>query len=196
MNYIKELTLGNKLANRIKHCSPVFLFNSGVSVLAGSNGSGKSTILEAISNAGNKFKRTSEKDKDVQIKLNDNTMVSFKSFDFEKGNPRTLSYIKSGVERFQLSARWSSHGETNRALIKGLLDDKEVKDCILLLDEPEQALDFDGMKLLIDCLENCKATQTIVASHAIQLLLHTNFNKIELESGYIDKVREFTKKLI
>lgn len=116
-------------------------FVPGVNLLVGDQGSGKSSLIKAILSGG-----ASAKDslgKQIQLRC---TPCRSKFFDFEKDNPRMQSHFGDNIMG-QIGAMFSSHGETNRAIVKGLdgLDEGDV----VLMDEPDTALSLRSCKLLV-----------------------------------------------
>jgi ABC-type multidrug transport system ATPase subunit len=187
---IQKLTLNGKWKKRIpKRENSIFEFLPGVNLLIGPNGSGKSTIIQSIKTF---IKSKNQKDKsDIElITGNKNIFI----FDFEKDSFRTKSYFSSTNVKFQVSSMFSSHGETTKALINGLSSDN-LENLTLVFDEPDQALDIDGINLLIEQLKICKAEQIIMSVHHPALIL-SNFHVIELEPGYKYLVHKEIKEII
>ena len=116
-------------------------FVPGVNLLVGDQGSGKSSLLKAIQAGGASAKNA--QGPQVQLCC---TPCRTKFFDFEKDNPRTKAYFGSDI-RAQVGAMFSSHGETNRAIIKGL-DGLEAGD-LVMMDEPDTALSLRSCKMLV-----------------------------------------------
>ncbi len=85
-------------------------------------------------------------------------------------------------------ARTMSHGQSQRMLFDGLLAADAVKDSVILIDEPEQGLDLDGIVYLRDLLRDAKA-QFIIATHCPFLVLDPRFNVVEMHLGYLDRMR-------
>jgi predicted ATP-binding protein involved in virulence len=79
-----------------------FTFRSGLNFIVGDNGCGKSTLLSLLTN------------KDINILDIDVDLTEFYFLDLEHNNPRTANYIERS---YQISARFSSHGESNNALL-------------------------------------------------------------------------------
>ena len=162
-------------------------FKEGVNLLIGPNGSGKSAVLKNIV-----FPAPHDK-KNFII---DAEPGKFFAFDFEHDNPRIQGYIESAS---QVSSLFASHGETNRAVLD-VLRQKAVRNCIVMLDEPEQALDVDAISNLVNILKESPASQIILATHCPTLIIDPDFNIIELEDDYkkkvIDHVIGLTQKLV
>lgn len=199
---LERLTLSGRAAEALFHRrKTVFEFKPGVNVLAGPNGSGKSTILKLIFPGGKaslgdatSIERAVHLDGfRKRIKAKDRVLV--RQFDFEMNNPRLVRSLgMMETHDFALFGagqrlRRLSHGEAMRQLFEQLLT--KPGRCIVLLDEPEQALDFPGLGTLRALLKKASRwTQFVVASHAPVLMLEPSFNVIELEEGYVQGVRE------
>jgi predicted ATPase len=110
-------------------------------------------------------------------------------FDFEKHNPRQKRYIESG---FDVVSHMKSHGEVNRLVIDKM---SEAKDCLFLLDEPEQALDLDGIIELLNIVRDSGASQIIIVTHSPLIILSGLFHIVELEDGYYDKHIETVRRM-
>lgn len=189
-NYITEVVFNGDWVKRL-HGRTSVKFKPGTNILIGPNGSGKSTILTVINQ-----KRSFTKEKEIEIKLKNQQRFEFYYFDFEKQNPRSASKLfEDGGGYFQLASHFLSHGETVKHLHEFLLDSK-VKGCLTLLDEPEQALDLDGVDVLMSYLQKTEATQVIIATHAMSLILNPEYNVIELEENYCKKVYTHAERAI
>ena len=186
------ITLSGKWAKRFGSEDPrSFEFEPGVNLLIGPNGSGKSSILAAVMDAAGQSRRGEEKTGiDVRL-VAGKGKFTVKKFDFEKQNPRVQSSLfgDEGAFMFQVGSMFRSHGEANRALGSGLLALDGVRDALILFDEPDQALDFDGVGELIEALKKCPARQVLVAVHHPRIICLEDFNCIEMVKGYRDKVR-------
>ena len=134
----------------------VFDFRPGVNLLVGDQGCGKSSLLETVKDAGskNKHKRATV--------LTDKECTSL-FFDFEKGNPRTLSYFGDDIGG-QMAMMFSSHGEAVKAILKGL---DAFTDGIAMLDEPDAALSIRSCMKLVARFKNLeqRGVQVIAAVH-------------------------------
>lgn len=204
---INSVNLSGDWAKRLGSKKKVELsFESGVNVLCGPNGSGKSSILEAImlySGLYSRYRSDLEMYKNekndrvkssvrtlrecgVELKIDGPGRVNF--LDFEDRNPRTMSHFVNGLEMFQIMSKFKSHGQVVRVMLNAF-SEEGVKDTALLIDEPDQALDLDGIETLRSALEKSPAQQILVSVHHPAIVLG-EFHVIELVSGYKDKIRE------
>lgn len=136
--------------------SQVFYFRPGVNLLVGDQGCGKSSLLETIKDTGtkNKHKRATA--------LTDGECISL-SFDFEKGNPRTLGYFGDDIGG-QMAMMFSSHGEAVKVILKGLDD---FTSGMAMLDEPDSALSIRSCMKLVARFKDLeqRGVQVIAAVH-------------------------------
>lgn len=182
-----KIQMKGKWAERVgAKTQRTFYFKPGINLLVGPNGSGKSSIIAAIRNHA-----TARTDHDKEKAMKDAPMetsgpIGLLAMDFEKDNPRTKSYFMDGAMGFQVGSMYRSHGETTRAIVDGF-DSDEMKDKLVILDEPDQALDFDGAVLLLEKLKASPAAQMVVSVHH-PLIVLSGFYAIELEEGYRDRV--------
>jgi predicted ATPase len=135
----------------------VFEFRPGVNLLVGDQGCGKSSLLETIKDAGPTCTC------DRAVVLAEGRCKSY-FFDFEKGNPRTLSYFADDIGG-QMAMRFSSHRQANMALIKGL---DAAAECIVMVDEPDSALSIRSCMKLVAKLKSLeqRSAQVIAAVHS------------------------------
>jgi predicted ATPase len=111
-------------------------------------------------------------------------------YDFERDNVRTKSSFGENVF-FEVAARFASHGEVVRSVLSSLgHDDGLTEDYVFLLDEPDQALDFAGVRDLIVVLWEMKPGQIIVAAHHPLVLFERKFNVVEMAPGFLAGVRK------
>lgn len=185
------ITLSGKWAKRLGSEAPrSFDFEPGVNLLVGPNSSGKSSILGAIMDLAGQSRR-GEKNPDINVRLvSGKERFAVRMFDFERQNPRVQDRLSGGNDEFvfHIGSMFSSHGEVNRILGKGLTANNTVKDALVLLDEPDQALDFDGVGELIEALRKCPARQVLVAVHHPRIICCQDFHCVELVDGYRDKI--------
>jgi len=168
-----------KVAERVRK-NPIVL-QPGINVLIGPNGSGKSTILTGLNR---KWK------KQIKLTISGNGKLNYYAFDFEKDNPRKQNAFYSDNDRAiaQLAMIMSSHGESVKTLIAWLLDEK-LKDKLMLYDEPEQALDLEGLQTLVANARQSPAEQIIIATHSPAIILQPDFHVVELVDGYKEQIR-------
>jgi len=157
------------------------VFKSGPNLLIGPNGSGKSTLFELLT----VNPKCTHKSADVVI-----SGGNFFAFDFEKHNPRKKSYFDNPSD---IVMRFKSHGESNKAILDMLKTDS-CKDYIVLLDEPEQALDVKGIANFRKIVQKTKASQMIIITHHPFLIMDPIFNIVELVDGYYDDVVNYAAK--
>lgn len=184
---LTKLRLTGKYAQRVGNkTSRTFAFKPGVNLLVGPNGSGKSTVLSAIMDSAAGEKHPLRRPQGIECTTSDHIQIKY--FDFEKNNPRTRStmYSSPGLTGFQVGAMFRSHGEVNKDLHEGLMRPEHIKGHLVLLDEPDQALDFDGALRLALRLKELPAAQIIAAVHHPVIVSCTKeFNIIELRKYYV-----------
>jgi predicted ATPase len=157
-------------------------FKPGPNVIIGENGSGKSSLFQVLLQPSKEIKETCKVD---------SIAGTYYAFDFEKDNPRKKGFIS---EMSHITSRFVSHGQSNQAIIKCMTQD-DAKNCMFFLDEPEQALDINGLKLLISTVEKSKASQILIITHHPFIILNPIFNVIELTDEYYDSIIKFTKQI-
>jgi predicted ATPase len=195
---LKGLTLSGKWAKRVgAKRSRKFTFEPGVNLLVGPNGSGKSTVLQALMHKASSDKQNKNKEISIDFVSDSVGRLSIKMFDFEKQSPRTRpDFVSGGGMAFQVGSHFRSHGETNRDLVEGLVRSEEVDGALFLLDEPDQALDFEGIMELVEALKACKAIQTLVSVHHPGLVCDASFHGVEMVKGYRNTVRERLRAIL
>jgi len=138
-------------------------FRPGVNLLVGDQGSGKSTILQSIAAHAKlkKFHYTHGIEKNSEVAFTNGTVGGM---DFERDNMRTQSYFGDNMQ-MQLSAMFSSHGQTNIAILRALT--KASGNATILLDEPDMALSVrsivEVVKILVQAASN--GTQIVASCH-------------------------------
>ena len=151
-------------------------FFRGVNVLVGPNGSGKTTVLQAIHSCGQCRKVT---DGEGAIHY----------FNSETMNPHTVTGPAGNTLQMLLRTRgtFSSHGEIMKAALVSL---PVRRGDIVLIDEPETGLDLAGVQQLCKGFEQLVANnvQVIAASHH-PLFLQAG-RAVELRTGYAAHLRE------
>lgn len=166
---IKTLAIKNPdMIGRISSGESVIEFQKGINLLIGENGSGKSTILNQISK-GN----TGVQNGDIAVKL----FESGEHFDLrfvdmsEQGKNRNLSgYESDVVYRHSLLSHFKSHGESNIPILLGMKGFKSGT--LVLVDEPELALDFENMVKFIKLLKKEQNRLNFIISTHSPLLIN------------------------
>lgn len=123
-------------------------FTTGVNVLVGDQGSGKSTLIGCLADMANLRSKSVKADMKIKIAPNRKRLkkgMDVRWFDFEKHNPRTKSHVDGGAD---VASRFMSHGEFNREFIKTLEED-HGEPVLYLLDEPEASLSLSSIAKLI-----------------------------------------------
>lgn len=192
---ITSMKLTGKYAERVgAKKQRTFSFKEGINLLVGPNASGKSTVVEAITKMSSVNDGGRAPD-DVKIRASGKIKVH--SFDFEKDSLRTKGhFVDGGLFHVQLASKFKSHGEVNRSMARGMLNDKRIEDGLVVLDEPDQALDYDGIVELVSWLKSCSAKQMIVSVHHPLLVLQSGVNVIELRKGYCEEMKKSLRDLL
>jgi len=126
----------------------VIQFRPGVNLLVGDQGTGKSSLFQAIQLRGMKKPKSWNLPQadtvPVVIDYQGKALPVF-AFDFEQDNYRTKAFFEDDIE-FHVGAMRKSHGETVLAMLGALeLVDKPM---IVLLDEPDMALSIQSCRRL------------------------------------------------
>ena len=126
----------------------VIHFRPGVNLLVGNQGTGKSSLFQAIQLRGMKKPKSwnlpPADTVPVVIDYRGKALPVF-AFDFERDSYRTKPFFEDDIA-FQIGAMRSSHGEMVLAMLNGLeLIDKPM---IVLLDEPDMALSIQSCRRL------------------------------------------------
>lgn len=149
------------------------LFNPGVNLLVGSNGSGKSTVLGALCAHGglkNAFWRASFDLKKVSVMLMSKDGPKMRAFahDFENDSPRTSPSMDiHGMLPFEsiLSHGRMSHGQSTLDIIRAM--ESATEPGIVVLDEPDTGLAPGAVKKLVRAIKHLESigSQVIAAVH-------------------------------
>ena len=145
----------------------VIRFHSGVNLLVGDQGTGKSSLFQAIQLRGMKKPRSwnlpPADTVPVVIDYRGEAIPVF-AFDFEQDNFRTKPFFEDDIE-FHVGAMRSSHGEMVLAMLNGLeLIDKPM---MVLLDEPDMALSIQSCRRLVRIFNHVASLggQVIATAH-------------------------------
>jgi len=203
MTHLQKLTIFGHYAKRLGRSRITLRFKPGVTLLVGPNGSGKSTVIECLRRevlAKVKTNEWGDRAKDQKRYaswdvVGETPLPPF-YFDFEKDNPRvggsdgTMSL--ADIRRMQM--RWKYAGRSHGQFTKDVLAELESKLiskkglAFVLIDEPEQALDLEGMRGLHSILRRTDLAQAIVATHHPFLIAEPAFNCVEMRAGYRNEV--------
>ena len=140
-----------------------------VTFLCGPNGSGKSTVIDAIDEFINRVPRdggwTAEK-APIQIEGSAQAVLIYS---MEKDNPRTLAGYDAPAAMVvrKIWAVERSHGQSNYSTLEDVFQMPDFD--VMVLDEPESALDLDGLLWLRIMLMSTDK-QVILATHSPVLL--------------------------
>lgn len=169
-------------------------FHDRVTVVSGSNGLGKSTIVDAISKRVLNAEVTG-----VEFETGSVVHYFFKLKDMDAKRMLETSgslrynglYLSTWMDRAA-----SSHGQMNSATLDDLACLCESEEpMVVFVDEPELGLDTDNLIKFIQLVKNSKCVQFIIASHHPFLLLDSAFAQLELSVGYRSKTRDYLTTL-
>jgi predicted ATPase len=169
-------------------------FKSNITFLVGENGSGKSTILEAIAdiigfNLSGGTKHSNYKFKNTESDLSSFMRLTWKSKVFNGFFLRAESFFNFATYMDELeggayggkSLHHQSHGESFLALFQNFINKG-----IYILDEPEAALSPQRQLTflaIINELEKSGNTQFIIATHSPILLSYPNATVLDLDNN-------------
>lgn len=148
-----------------KEC--VVYFRPGVNLLVGDQGTGKSSMFQAIQVCGMKKTRSwnlPSRDSIPAFIDYEAPPVPVFAFDFEHDNHRTKTWFDDDIG-FHVSAMFHSHGQTVMAMIDAWLQiDKPM---IVLVDEPDMALSIRSCHKLVRAFEHVagQGGQVIATAH-------------------------------
>ena len=149
------------------------MFRPGVNLLVGDQGSGKSSVYQAICTHGLKKKRSlhlPDKDKVPFVMNYKGDPMPVFAFDFEKDNYRTKAYFDDDIG-FHVGSMYKSHGE----MVLALMDSFEEIDraMIVLFDEPDMALSIRSCYRLVRIFKHLAdlGGQVIATAHNPTVIL-------------------------
>jgi predicted ATPase len=159
-----------------------------VTFFCGPNGSGKSTVLDALRD----LIQGDYRDRESAPVLPVGGANTIHVVSFEKDNLRVLSgaNVESFLVAQSMILRERSHGQSNFGMLQRFMDDPALE--VLVLDEPESALDLDGILWLRQALETT-TKQVIIATHSILLLTMPKSDRVSTqifgkEAAYLERV--------
>jgi predicted ATPase len=157
------LSLTVKTKHRCFEAGTCFEFRPGVNLLVGDQGCGKSTLLQGIAAlcGCKKFSHAIGLNKVFDYRATPSAVVGF---DFEHGNPRTQPYLDDNDPMTQMACMYSSHGQSNLAVIRAV---GKAKDTVVFMDEPDMALSLRSITELIKIFKGAadRGCQIIAAVH-------------------------------
>jgi predicted ATPase len=184
MAIISKIDLTDQTSRKLSKYN--YTLYPGLNILIGPNGSGKSTIMDIISG---------------RLKVYDyKKVVSFTGedkvfhFDFEKDNLRLKTEPQKHISPMSyVLSKWVSHGQFNIKVVEALKTKEGIDHSLILMDEPEQALDIENLVKLKETItfiiDNKLVDQVIISTHSPILIFGTKAHIIETEDNYHSKLR-------
>ena len=164
---------------------PLIRFGPGVNVLAGPNGSGKSTILRVLRD------RDWAQSQECEVHREGDRNLEWVAFDGEQDNPR----FKKDRGPLQFVDSVGSHGQVQRRVFR-FLEERLAPGNLVLMDEPEAALDIDGAFSLRRMVETRSDVQWIIASHHPAIWRMPSAQIIELHPGHVGRTMELWRSAV
>lgn len=146
-------------------------FESGVNILVGSNGSGKSSLFTAIADeVQNGSSKVARLIRDPNAK-----------YHWYSGETATVKLAASDTSgsSSDLTKRHASHGQGLTAYLDALSNIETGS--VVFLDEPETALDFFAVEALCQTIASKKGVQWIIATHSPLIFTMRQANIINLD---------------
>jgi Predicted ATPase len=210
---ITELKITDKEKTNLKNCSDDIYWNeqeieftSGLNVIIGSNGTGKSTLMNLIYSKYKLNDRLGGHQNFVYMNLDDGIELSFedrigKIYRITNNNDVDFTKLVDNFNHLVKTGKISdfkncSSGESVKRQIESILSLCEDGD-ILLLDEPDKCLDIKNREWLTEILiKESETKQIITVLHdpiMIAILNNNLYNFIDLDGNYLDEVVEYSR---
>ncbi len=158
---LKDLTFTEKW--RCFNEGVTIVFHPGVNLLVGDQGTGKSSLLQAIaaSSKARRYPYPHGLDKKVKIHAD---KIECGGIDFEKDNPRIRPDPSDKNIRGRLAALWSSHGQVNNSILRGIAG---FSNMLIFMDEPDMALSIRSIHNLVGLFNGAasRGCQIVAAVH-------------------------------
>jgi predicted ATPase len=163
---LKDLTFTEKW--RCFNEGDTIVFRPGVNLLVGDQGTGKSSLLQAIAATSKARKYQYQFDLAKKVKVNADK-IECGGIDFEKDNPRIRPDPSDKNIKARLAALWSSHGQTNNALLRGIAG---FSNMLIFMDEPDMALSIRSIHNLVGLFNGAasRGCQIVAAVHNPMLI--------------------------
>lgn len=198
----QSINLTGEIRKRLKNAPETLFFTSGVNLLIGPNGSGKSQLMQYL----RKFSKLPEEERaEIDVDLGELNALYLNYFDFEKDNFRTKSQDQAMLDGTygmahlfgKMNAMHLSHGESNRFYWGGMQpsEKRPAADTICMFDEPEQALDVDGLAEFEAKMLSHPWRQVLLATHSPFLIFSGKYNVVSLVPGYLASLRDHYERL-
>jgi predicted ATPase len=175
--------LDSDIKDRLSTKEAVFDFTLGINLLIGPNGSGKSTLYDLIKSGNIGVKKG-------HFRVETDGKMSLRAMRMqEQGRAANLNNLTGDAYTVGVLSRFRSHGEINWPLLSSISEFDDYT--LVLMDEPEQALDIEHMLMLMDVLKKeSSRLQFIIATHS-PLLMTIADNIISLGGeNYADQIRD------
>lgn len=179
--------------------------NRGVTVLIGENGTGKSTVVEALAAAWGRRITTFREDwlqrAVAEPSAEDSDLHRSMRLAYTRGGPTGGLFLRaerlhSQAGVFSRRGRWSerieepllsrSHGEGFLKVLTGMA----VEPGLYIMDEPESALSFDSCLMLLQIMADMRSTgsQIVLATHSPILAAMPHATVLQLDADGINPV--------